>query len=89
MDLVVSIGVGMEVAFNELEDSRGLLFSFLNVLFVDRGISNGVVRHSGLNDASSTWGCHNLGLMRDFLKFSCQNISFDQAVAVGQVVMVN
>ncbi|GMN63422.1 hypothetical protein TIFTF001_032501 [Ficus carica] len=59
------------------------------MLFVDLGISDGVVVDSGLNDASSIWGCHNLALMTGFLKFSQQNISFDQAVPIGQIVMVD
>ncbi|CAN6726540.1 unnamed protein product [Malus baccata var. baccata] len=69
----------LKVALNKLEQTMGLLFSSLDVLFLDFNISLGVVMTDTL-DGATTSTCHQLGLVRYFLDGVCQSISFNQMI---------
>ena len=67
LSLVVGVGVGGEVGLDGLEEVRGLLFAFLDMLLLDLVLAFCVVLAAALHYGPTIRRGHKFGLVADLL----------------------
>lgn len=85
--LICIIRICQEVGLNGLKHSHALLFATFDLLLSDLGITFGVLDTSVLTDRASISSGYNFDMVRDWLKYVHQSITFYYAVTVSHIVL--